>query len=121
MATMNSTIEYIDGVKPNVFTDEDKYSWINRLEGMVSLEVHGMDEPVVYEIPKDADTELLIKAPFDDVYALYVASMIDFYNKEYNNYNNSTLMFTERMDAYKAWYIQRHAHGKARNFRNVMG
>lgn len=121
MATMNKVIEYIDGVKPNVYTENDKYQWIARLEGMISSEVHMDDYPVTYNLPDDADTPLLVPAPYDDVYALYIAAQIDFFNKEYNNYNNSALMFAERLDQYKAWYIQRHKAGRAKNFRNVMG
>ena len=120
MATMNSVIEQIDGVKPNVFTEEDKYKWIATVDGMVSVDVLGQAEPTVYDIPEDADKPLLVPAPFDDVYALYVASMIDFHNREYNNYNNSAMMFSDRMDAYKSWYIRTHA-ATARNFKHVMG
>ena len=121
MATMNSVIEYIDGVKPNVYSENDKYAWINRLEGMISLEVYGDAEARQYNLPADADVELSVPHPFDDIYALYVGSMIDFHNKEYGNYNNSTLMFNERYEAFKKYYIQRNAFGKAKNFRNVMG
>ena len=35
MATMNSIIEYVDGVKPNAYDDEVKYRWINTLEGKI--------------------------------------------------------------------------------------
>lgn len=119
--TMNGVIEYVDGVKPNVFTDDDKYRWINTLEGLISVEVLDMEEPMVYTIPDDADKELLVKAPFDDVYALYVMAQIDFFNREYNHYNNATDVFKTRLEELKAWYIRNHAHGKAENFRNVMG
>ena len=118
---MNSVIEYVDSVKPNVYEPTEKYRWINKLEGLISTSVHGMAEPVCYDIPADADRELMVPHPFDDLYELYVGSMIDFYNKEYEHYNNSALMFTERLEQYKAYYNQRHAPGKARNFRNVMG
>lgn len=120
MATMNKAIEYIDGVKPNVYTEEAKYQWIARLDGMIAAEVHREEAPA-YNLPEDADTPLLVPAPYDDVYGLYVAAMIDFFNKEYNNYNNSALMFSQRLDQYKEWYIRHHAAGKAHNFRNVMG
>ena len=121
MATMNSVIEYIDGVKPNVYTDDDKYKWIATVDGLISLEVHQDAEATTYKLQDDADKELLVKAPYDDIYGLYVAAMIDFHNKEYNNYNNSVLMFTDRLEAYKANYIQRNRKKTAKNFRNVMG
>ena len=121
MATMNSVIEAVDRLKPNVFTEEDKYRWIARVDGMVSTDVLGQAEPTVYDLPADADTELLVNAPFDDMYPLYTAAMIDFCNREYNSYNNTAAMFAERLEAYKAWYIRSHEAETARNFRNVMG
>ena len=121
MATANKVIERVDAMKPNAYTDDDKYRWISNLDGVVSLQVMEMEEPVVYEMPRDADKELLVKAPFDEIYELYVSAMIDYHNREYNNYNNVALMFQEKLEQYKAWYARTDANVKARNFRNVMG
>lgn len=120
MATMNSVIEYVDNVKPNVYDDNVKYKWINALEGLISREVMNEEAPE-YTLPDDADMPLLVGHPYDDIYGLYVSAMIDFNNREYNNYNQTVLMFTERLEQYKVWYIRHNAPGKARNFRNVMG
>ena len=120
MATMNTVIEKMDRLKPNVFTDLDKYAWINTLEGLVAREVLDEDTPT-YQFPEDGDTELLIPSPFEDLYELWVGSMIDFYNREYDEYNNTALMFQTRYEQYKEWYIRRNTQGKALNFRNVMG
>ena len=117
---MNQVIEYVDRVKPNAYTDEDKCRWINTLDGLVSREVHNSSMPE-YNLPDDADTPLLVGSPYDDIYHLYVSAMIDFYNREYNDYNNAILMFQERLDQYKVWQIRNGACGKPRNFRNVMG
>lgn len=118
MATMNTVIEYVDRMKPNVYSDDDKYRWINTVEGLVSHEVH--NEPD-YSLPDDADAPLLIPAPYDEIYILYVFAMIDFHNSEYNAYNNTVLLFTERLNQYKTWYVQHDTSGKGGNFRNVMG
>ena len=120
MMTMNKVIEYVDRVKPNIYTDEDKYRWINTLEGMICRQVMQREEPE-YKLPDDADEPLLVEHPFDDLYGLYVMSMIDFHNNEFDHYNNSTMMFTARYDAYKAEYIRRHMPVSAQKFKNVMG
>lgn len=117
--TMNEVIEYVDKVKPNAYTNEDKYKWINTLEGLVSREVLGDDAPE-YNLPGDADTPLLVQSPYDDMYHLYVSAMIDFYNREYNDYNNAILMFQQRLDQYKTWQIRNGSY-TPRNFRRVMG
>lgn len=120
MATMHEVIEYVDGVKPNVYSDEDKCGWISRIENTIRIEVHG-EEPRKYSFPQDADNELCAPHPFDDVYSLYVMAMIDYHNKEINGYNQTAVLFADRLEAYKRYYIQRNPHGKAKNFRNVMG
>ena len=119
MATMNSVIEYVDGVKPNAYSNDDKYRWINALEGLVSREVMHKDAPE-YILPDDADTPLLVDSPYDDIYHLYVSAMIDFYNREYNDYNNAILMFQERLEQYKIWQIRNSSYAPC-NFRRVMG
>ena len=118
--TMNSVIEYVDSVKPNVYDDDVKFRWINTLEGLISREVHGDNAPD-YNLPEDADVPLMVPSPYDDLYGLYVMAMIDFHNREYNDYNNTILMFQARLDQYKVWYIRNRPTSKARNFRNVMG
>lgn len=120
MMTMNKVIEYVDRVKPNVYTNEDKYRWINTLEGMVCRQVMQREEPE-YNLPDDSDEPLLVEHPFDDLYGLYVMAMIDFHNQEFDHYNNTTQLFLTRFEQYKAWYIQRHVPVSAQQFRNVMG
>ncbi len=120
MATMNTVIDYVDRVKPNAYSNDDKYRWINTLEGLISREVLHDDAPA-YILPDDADTPLLVPAPYDEVYHLYVSAMIDFYNREYSDYNNTILLFQERLDQYKIWHIRNAPPRQTGNFRNVMG
>ena len=76
---------------------------------------------LINDLPADADRPLLVEHPYDDLYSLYVMAMIDFYNHEYDHYNNAVLMFTERLDQYKAWALRTGHTCTARNFRNIMG
>lgn len=119
--TANAVIEYVDGIKPNIFSEEDKFGWINRLNGMISTTVHGESEAVQLKFPADGDTELIVPFPYDDVYWMYVAAMIDLHNREYSGYNNFASMFGDKLDEYKAYYIRRNSPAKADNFKNVMG
>lgn len=119
--TINKAIEQVDGIVLNTFDTEAKFHWIANLDGMIARVVMGMAEPVGYEYPKDMDKPLLVVEPFEDIYELYLQAMIDFHNREYDNYNNSMLMFNERLEDYKAWYIRECGYGGAKNFRNVFG
>lgn len=117
MATMNTVIEYVDRMKPNAYSDEDKYRWINTLEGMISREVLHEDAPE-YSLPEDADMPLLVSSPYDEIYHLYVSAMIDFHNREYEHYNNTAMAYTTMLEEFKKWYLRKNRPESAGNFYN---
>lgn len=106
--TANKAIEIVDSIRPNAYSEEQKFSWINTLDGMVQRLVIQADKVNEYAYPDDMDRELLIPAPFDNCYELYLCAMIDYYNREYANYNNSVMMFEARFAEYKKAYIREH-------------
>ena len=106
--TPNKAIEIIDGLKPNAYSEEDKLRWINELDGLVQRLVIQADKVKEYAYPEDMDTELLIPAPFDDCYTLFLEAKIDYYNREYANYNNSAAMFEAQYSEFKKAYIREH-------------
>ena len=106
--TPNKAIEIIDRLIPNPYGDEDKLRWIDELDGMVQRLVIQSDKVKQYSYPEDMDTELLIPHPFEDAYPLFLEAKIDYYNREYGNYNNSVLRFETMFDEYKKAYIREH-------------
>ena len=106
--TPNKAIEIIDRLKPNAYSDEDKLRWINELDGMVQKLVFQNGTITQYSYPEDMDRELLVIAPFDDVYTLFLEAKIDYHNREYANYNNSAMMFESQFTEYKKAYIREH-------------
>lgn len=106
--TPNKAIEIIDRLKPNSYSEEDKLRWINEIDGMVQRLVVQSDEIKKYSYPEDMDKELLIPAPFENVYPLYLEAKIDYQNREYANYNNSATMFEAEYSEYKKAYIREH-------------
>ena len=118
MATINKTIEIVDRVKPNPYDEEDKFRWLSEVDGMVSRLILGEEAPVVYEYPRDMDTELLVPFPFDGVYTHYMVAMIDYHNREYGHYNNSLSMFNAALEAYSKAYIRENRPPSAGRFTN---
>lgn len=106
--TSNKAIEIVDRLKPNVYSEEDKLRWIGELDGMVQRLVIQTDEVTEYVYPDDMDRELLIPAPFADCYTLFLEAKIDYYNREYANYNNSAMMFEAQFSEFKKAYIREH-------------
>ena len=106
MSSPNKVIEFVDKVKPNAYEAEEKFRWLSELDGMIRRVVMQEEGAVAYIYPDDADTELLVPYPFDDIYSLYMQAKIDFYNKDYNDYNNAAAVFQERFDEHKKAYIR---------------
>ena len=113
--TINELINLVDDMKPNDYTKDDKVKWLNRLDTQIYMDImqtHA-DNPVedfegYTTFIESKDEELLISAPFDDIYRWYVESQIDYSNGELAKYNNSVAMFNERYSEYERWYNRTH-------------
>ena len=121
MTTMNTVVAQVDGLKPNAYSDEDKYRWISRAETLIGQEVFGDGDTSRCLTAADADTPLRLRHPYDELYSLYVMAMIDFHNREYGSYNNTLLIFRERLEQLKARSIRVRKPGVPAQFRKVMG
>jgi hypothetical protein len=108
--TTNKAIEIVDRLKPNSYSNEDKLRWISELDGPVQRLVIQKDakDIIQYSYPEDMDRELLIPAPFDNAYILYLEANIHYHNKEYEDYNNAAVMFESQYSEYKKAYIREH-------------
>lgn len=70
--------------------------------------------------PEDGDMPLLVPAPYDRLYDLYLMAQIDFYNREYDNYNNSTIAFNAALDEWRQAYHRRHMPLEHGYYRHLM-
>ena len=61
-----------------------------------------------YDDSTDLQTELLIPAPYDEVYLRWMEAQIDYYNGEYDKYNNAIIMFNTAFEAYQKHYNSAH-------------
>lgn len=52
--------------------------------------------------------EMLVPAPYDDIYIKWLEAQIDYANGEYAKYNNSISMYNAAYDAYAKWYNRTH-------------
>ena len=63
---------------------------------------------VAEAFPEDGDLPLLVGAPHDRLYDLYLMAQLDFYNREYDNYNNSVTAFNAALDEWRQIYHRTH-------------
>ena len=107
-------IDQIDSLKHNTYSRRDKILWLSRLDSMVKrliIDTHEGGEDVVFEgytDTTDPETELLVPAPFDEIYLRWLEAQIDYANGEYGKYNNSILMYQASYDGYANYYNRNH-------------
>lgn len=118
---ISDAISTVDTLKPNNYTVEDKIAWLSTLDTRVKsqiIDAHQNKDPAYfygYDDMIDQDTELLVQAPFDEIYLRYLEAMIDYHNSDYDRYNNSIMLFNNAYDGFKRFYTRTHmpvSHGK---------
>lgn len=112
--TIAEVISKVDALKPNTYTPEDKIDWLSTLDARVKsqiIDAHACKEPIDfygYDSVNDRETELLVPAPFDEMYLRWLEAMIDYHNGEDDRYNNAIILFNNAYEGYKKHYTRTH-------------
>ena len=91
--TAREAIDWVDGKKHNVYSQEDKCFWLKQVEAMAA-ELHSRCGLEGETAEVALDTVLSIPAPFDRLYLRWLEGQIDYANQEYLKYNNAMGLFT---------------------------
>ena len=107
--TANEAIDRTDALKPNAVTRDQKLAWLNQLDRLAFNEViltHAHEEGITFKPYTKGTEELLMAAPYDEVYHHYLSMQIDLASREIGMYNNNKTLFNS---AYLTWqdYINR--------------
>lgn len=112
--TIIEAINKIDTLKPNNYTQSDKVKWLSNLDGIIKAEIidtHEGGSAIQFEGYTDEtllETELLVPAPYDDIYIKWLESQIDYTNAEYGKYNNSSTAYNTAYSAFERYYNRTH-------------
>jgi hypothetical protein len=115
--TVTDTISQADELRLNTISDEQKAAWVMGLDQQIGERID-MDS-YVHSWPA-GDGELLLPAPYDRVYVLYLCSQIDYYNNETALYGNDKAVYDEAMSEAMAWWRRQHCPDNTGNVQ-VMG
>lgn len=95
------------------YPDSMLLQFLNEVEGKVQTEVLMIapDDTVRYGAD-DLTSEMIVTAPHDKLYYVYLMAMIDFVNGEYDRYTNSMNLANAHITEWAAWYNRTHRRGK---------
>ena len=111
---LTEAIARIDKLKSNPYDRGEKVAWLSCLDGLVwqqTVKTHGAQTgveftPYTQETPDDQ--QLLIPAPYEEVYLWWLAAQIDYHNGEFTRYNNAISLFNTGFAAYVDSYHRSH-------------
>ena len=112
--TIAEVISKVDALKPNTYAPEDKVEWLSTLDARVKsqiIDAHECNEPIFfygYDSLSDQGTELLVPAPYDEMYLRWLEAMIDYHNSVDDRYNNAITLFNNSYEGYKKHYTRTH-------------
>lgn len=122
--TVSEAIAFVDKMKRNLFSPEEKFRWLTDIDGMIVRELFDTheDSPLKGEfegyIPgRDDDTQLLVPAPYDSLYRWYLESQIDLGNMEIAKYNSANSLYKQAYITYTDYYNRTHMPKQHGNFR----
>lgn len=113
-------IRRVDELKHNTYTVGEKIMWLSELDGNVKRTVYDTHLPnegesvtkftgYTEEDVEDGDgPDLLIPAPWESAYILWLQAQIDYYNAEYDRYNNAIISANSVLQSFESDYHRTH-------------
>lgn len=111
--TLMGAINHLDAIKPNGYRQTEKIKWLYTLDGIIKREIidtHEGGEDITLEEYSENTLlqELLVPAPYDDIYIKWLEAQIDYANGEYNKYNNTITVYNKALAEYERYYNRTH-------------
>lgn len=121
--TIREAIAYADAIQDNEFDEAIKCRWLSECEARIWRGVMLRDpmEYDDYEWQYDADRELMMPPPYDELYQLYLSAKIYLAYHEAQNYQNAMAAFNKLFDQTVIWYAKTYdpAHGGSMEIREI--
>ena len=119
---LQAVLDMVDKIKPgNPYDTATKIQWLNELEGDIqSRLLKTAPQEIIQYTEENLEETLLVPVPYDKVYWMWVAAMIDFANGEYQKYQNTLQMVNDAYDKYAKWF-HRHFHQDTGGFLFIGG
>lgn len=114
--TIREAIDRANNAKPNQIDEADMVRWLAQLdadikENIIDIHNYNKDEEEVvlgrFDV-NDTSQEMIVPAPYDEVYVDYLKMQIDKANDETARYNNSVTFFNDSYTNFAKWWNKHH-------------
>ena len=103
--TISTCMDLVDSLMPNGLDRSVKLRLLGEIEGKVRVELLGgyPEETEVFGGDTPDTTELTVPHPYDQLYLLYIMTMLDYIAGDTARYENSAAMFNTAYLSYGKW------------------
>lgn len=123
--TILEALNRIEILKPNGYSHTEQIKWLSTLDGNIKnniIDTHevcqspscrcrqvcGEDIAFTPYSETDLTKEMLVPAPYDEVYIHWIEAKIDYANGEYAKYQNSKTMYNDAFSDFERYYNRTH-------------
>lgn len=115
--TLLEAIQKANESRPNDISDERKSAWVYELEAQFA---EMMEVPIPENaFDEDPDARLLMPAPYDRCYELYLMAMIDHDVQDMDMFNDDISVSNDAIKSACAWWRRTHRPKSAGNWRTM--
>ena len=109
--TIKTCMNLVEAMKPGGVDRGVKLRFLGEIEGKVRVELLGEspDGTADYNEVTPRGTKLCVPHPYDQLYLLYIMTMLDYIGGEVARYENSAAMFNTVYQSYGKWLKRRGA------------
>ena len=102
---IQTCMELVNRLAPGRADDALKLRLLGEIEGRVKVELLGYspEETDTFDSETPGDTELCAPHPYDQLYWLYVLTMMDYLSGDPGRYENGATMFNAAYQGYGKW------------------
>ncbi len=106
-------IAQIDSLRPNTVDEKTKRFWLTRVDQYVFKEIVSQRAGAEGKTftpygDGDGERELLVPAPYDELYLFYLEGMIYYATRELDKMSSSMALYNQAMNDYKNRYFSEH-------------
>lgn len=102
--TVKDVLDYVNEVKDNTFSRKTKLIWLNELEYRVQTDVMLLAADSVQSVPDEDDHELLVPAPWHEIYYDYLFMKLSEHLEESSEQNNRAATFDKAFGRFMKWW-----------------
>lgn len=107
--TVEECVRFVDDTKPNAFPEDVKVIWVGQIEGRIANEIMLLAPAELKRFHftsmlEDGQKELLVDAPYDDIYTAYLTAKVDSKNGEFNKLSTAAQSFNRIWNEFSAWF-----------------